>query len=63
MADKQKTLEMQLWKPEEGRIMGIAERLGANKLRTPKLDLLPELDKNIIIQLVAPEVRLQWMEV
>lgn len=56
---------MQLWKPEEDRIMDIAESLGANKLRTPKslLDLLPELDKNVFIQLVAPEVRLQWMEI
>lgn len=51
MTDKQKTLEMQLWKPEDARIMDIAESLGANKLRTPKLplDLLPELDKDVII--------------
>lgn len=36
----------------------------SNKLRIPKLlfDLLPELDKNKISQVVVPEASLQWME-
>lgn len=36
MTDKQKNLEMYLWKPEEDRIMGVAESLEGKQAKDAK---------------------------